>query len=81
MLTKHTLTEREDSCIAGTKAGGRKAAATNKEKYGDDYYVKMGAKGGSVSGIAKGWALQSPEKRREAGRRGGKLSRRGRAKK
>ena len=32
--------------MAGTKAGGLKAARTNKEKYGDDFYREMGRKGG-----------------------------------
>ncbi len=32
--------------MAGTKAGGAKAAATNKSKYGKDFYSKIGQKGG-----------------------------------
>lgn len=36
--------------MAGTKAGGQAAAATNKERYGKDFYEKIGAKGGSASG-------------------------------
>lgn len=35
--------------MSGTYAGGAKAAATNKRKYGDDYYARMGKIGGSVS--------------------------------
>ena len=35
--------------MAGTKAGGMAAAATNKKKYGSDFYAKIGAKGGRVS--------------------------------
>ena len=30
--------------MAGTKEGGKKAAATNKAKYGDDFYREMGHK-------------------------------------
>lgn len=30
--------------MAGTKEGAAKAAKTNKEKYGDDFYAKIGAK-------------------------------------
>jgi len=31
--------------MAGTKAGGQKAAARNKAKYGADFYAKIGAAG------------------------------------
>lgn len=34
--------------MSGTKIGGRKAAATNKTKYGADWYQKIGTKGGSA---------------------------------
>lgn len=33
--------------MVGTVAGGRKAAATNKERYGADFYAKIGSEGGS----------------------------------
>ena len=29
--------------MAGTKEGALKAAATNKKKYGNDYYKRLGA--------------------------------------
>ena len=45
-------------------------------KFGPDFYRETGRKGGSVSGIVKGFALD-PEKAAEAGR----ISRRGPAKK
>lgn len=32
--------------MAGTKVGGQKAAATNKGKYGRDFYAEIGRKGG-----------------------------------
>lgn len=32
--------------MAGTKEGGLKAAATNKKKYGKNYYAQLGARGG-----------------------------------
>lgn len=35
--------------MAGTKAGGLKAAQTNKAKHGADFYAKIGAKGGKIS--------------------------------
>ena len=30
--------------MAGTKAGGMKAAATNKAKYGKEFYARIGKK-------------------------------------
>ena len=36
--------------MAGTKAGGKAAAATNKAKYGKDFYANIGAKGGAKGG-------------------------------
>ena len=35
--------------MAGTKAGGQKAAATNKARHGADFYAKIGKKGGQNS--------------------------------
>lgn len=35
--------------MAGTVAGGKKTAKTNKERHGSDFYKKIGAKGGSSS--------------------------------
>jgi len=32
--------------MTGTKAGGLKAGKTNKERYGEDFYKKIGAMGG-----------------------------------
>ena len=34
--------------MAGTKAGGQKAAATNKALHGSDFYAKIGAIGLAV---------------------------------
>jgi len=60
--------------MAGTKAGGMKAAATNKAKHGADFYAKIGAKGGKL-GRTGGFAA-NPELARIAGRKGGLISRR-----
>ena len=60
--------------MAGTVAGGKAAAATNKAKYGDDFYAKIGAKGGKL-GTTGGFAANK-ELAREAGRRGGLKSKR-----
>lgn len=32
--------------MVGTKAGGLKAAATNRERYGEDFYRRLGHEGG-----------------------------------
>lgn len=42
--------------MAGTKLGGVKAAATIKQKWGEDFYKKIGAMGGVVDGAPKGFA-------------------------
>lgn len=65
--------------MAGTKEGGKRAAATNKDKYGDDFYARIGAKGGR-NGHTGGFAA-NPELAREAGAKGGKISKRGKARK
>ena len=65
--------------MPGTLEGGRKAAKTNKEKYGEGFYARIGAIGGKKGG-AKGFAL-NPELARSAGRKGGLVSKRGKAKK
>lgn len=64
--------------MAGTKAGGLKAAATNKRKYGSEFYATIGKKGGQ-NGHTGGFAA-NPELARIAGAKGGRISRRGKAK-
>ena len=66
--------------MSGTKAGGLKARKTNYEKHGKDFYKKIGQKGGKKSGILKGFALNR-ELASKAGKKGGSISRRGKAKK
>ena len=60
--------------MAGTKAGGKTAAATNKAKYGHDFYARIGAKGGKM-GHTGGFAANR-ELARQAGAKGGRISRR-----
>lgn len=60
--------------MAGTKAGGQKAAATNKARHGKDFYAKIGAKGGAL-GTTGGFAANR-ELARIAGAKGGRISRR-----
>jgi hypothetical protein len=69
--------------MAGTKVGGQKAAATNKIKYGSDFYASIGAQGGK-KGRTGGFAsnkkgtdgLTGRERARAAGSKGGRISRR-----
>ena len=60
--------------MAGTKAGGKAAAAKNKAKYGADFYAKIGAMGGR-KGHTGGFAANR-ELARMAGAKGGRISRR-----
>lgn len=62
--------------MAGTKTGGKKAAERNRELYGDDFYSRIGKKGGAQS-TTGGFASATPEQRAEWGRKGGTISRRG----
>ena len=72
--------------MAGTKAGGIKARATNLAKYGNNYYANIGRKGGQ-NGHTGGFAsdkvgadgLTGYERAVVAGAKGGALSRRGKA--
>lgn len=64
--------------MAGTKAGGQKAAKTNRAKYGSDFYAEIGRKGGH-NGHTGGFA-SDPELARIAGAKGGRKSKRGPAK-
>lgn len=64
--------------MTGTKAGALKAAATNKERYGKDFYRNIGRIGGS-NGHTGGFN-SNPELARLAGSKGGRISRRGPAK-
>lgn len=45
-------------------------AKTLKSKYGEDYFSNMGKKGGATSGIKKGLAALSPERREEIRQKG-----------
>ena len=54
------------------KAGGSKVRKTIEERYGKDYWRKIGSKGGKATGM-KGFAL-NPELARIAGKKGGTKS-------
>lgn len=65
--------------LGGSKAGGRKAAITNRERYGNgkdgrpDFYKEIGHAGGKVS--RGGGFAKNPELASKSGRIGGKWSR------
>jgi general stress protein YciG len=63
--------------MAGTKDGGAKAAATNKSKYGSDFYARIGASGGKVG--RTGGFFANRDLARKAGAKGGRISRRGKS--
>lgn len=65
--------------MVGTKAGGMKAATTIKAKYGKEFYINIGKKGGQ-NGHTGGFAA-NPELAKRAGAKGGRISRRGPSKK
>ena len=62
--------------MSGTKDGALKAARTNREKYGKDFYKEIGAKGGR-NGHTGGF-YANRELARIAGAKGGRISKRGR---
>jgi general stress protein YciG len=66
--------------MPGTKIGGLKAAATNRKKHGKNFYKLIGAKGGR-NGHTGGFASMTPEEVRACGAKGGRISKRGKAKK
>lgn len=75
--------------MSGTKAGGKKASITNKLLHGEDFYQRIGKKGGCVIGKSSGFAsdkigadgLTGRERAKLAGAIGGSISKRGKAKK
>ena len=60
--------------MAGTKTGGAKAAQTNRERYGEDFYKTIGSTGGKKGTTGGFWADRELAKR--AGKLGGTISRR-----
>jgi general stress protein YciG len=60
--------------MAGTRLGGQKAAATNKQRYGMNFYETIGRAGGKMS--RNGGFAKNRELAKIAGRKGGQASRR-----
>lgn len=68
--------------MAGTKAGGLKAAATNRAKHGEDFYRRLGkmswknpqrAIGGFASNKVGADGLTGRQRAKIAGEKGGRL--------
>lgn len=78
-ILQEELDKAEREIMAGNRAGGIKASLKNKQLHGEDFYQRIGRKGGK-NGHTGGFA-SNPELAREAGRKGGKKSRRGKSKK
>ena len=69
--------------MAGSKIGGEKAAKTNKERHGEDFYRNIALKAQKAweeNGRKPRGFAANPELARRAGMKGGKTSRRGKAK-
>lgn len=76
--------------MSGNILGGFKARDTNRDKYGADFYRRIGAQGGSVKNPLKGFGTDKrtmkdkimgvPKLASLAGQKGGTISRRGNAK-
>lgn len=60
--------------MAGTKIGGQAAAITNRKIHGEDFYRRIGAKGGRAG--RTGGFFANRELARIAGAKGGRISRR-----
>ena len=74
--------------MSGTVKGGKKASITNKQKHGEDFYKRIGRKGGKKScngGFASSKVgldgLTGLERAKLAGRIGGLRSKRGKSRK
>lgn len=63
--------------MSGTRAGGKKAAAKNKQRHGAKFYATIGAIGGTKS--KRGGFAYNRELARQAGAKGGRKSRRSKA--
>ena len=68
--------------MPGTKTGGKRAAQTNKERHGEDFYQRIGklsnASWEKNGRKPRGFAA-NPELARVAGGKGGRISRRRKA--
>lgn len=67
--------------MAGTKAGGIKTRETIYKIHGAGYYSRIGKMGGKAGDPTKKGFASDPERAKRAGAKGGKISKRGPAKK
>ena len=66
--------------MAGNRIGGKKAAQTTKERYGEDFHQKVGKLANEAwekNGRKPRGFAANPELARIAGAKGGSISRRG----
>ena len=61
--------------MPGTSNGAKTAVQTNKRRYGEDFYARIGAMGGKLG--RTGGFYANRELAREAGKKGGRKSKRG----
>lgn len=70
--------------MAGTKLGGERARETNYKRHGEDFYRRIGKKGGQNShtggfgsNVIGKDGLTGPQRARIVGAKGGRISKRG----
>lgn len=66
--------------MPGTIEGGKAAAATNKARYGSDFYARIGSRGGKKGTTGGFWYKKyvsgDVDAIRRAGEKGGRVSKR-----
>ena len=67
--------------MTGSKLGGLKARETNIKLHGIDFYKRIGSMGGKAGDPSKKGFASNIERAKKAGAKGGKISKRGPAKK
>ena len=67
--------------MPGNKVGGIKARETNYKIHGTDFYKRIGRMGGKAGDPSNKGFASNIERARKAGAKGGKISKRGKAKK
>lgn len=67
--------------MGGSRAGGLKARETNIKLHGADFYKRIGRMGGKAGDPSKKGFASDSERAKTAGAKGGKISKRGPAKK